>query len=66
MALTRADIQNKINDLLTGDPTLTPDQIKAAISSWLDNFVLSNAAFTQAESKTRLLDDLISYLGGEV
>ena len=51
---TRAQIQNKIDEIKQ-TPNLTKDQIKSQVSTWLDT------ADETADSKTRILNDLVSY-----
>lgn len=52
--VTRAQIQNKIDEIKQ-TPNLTTDQIKSQISTWLDT------TSETADSKLRILNDLISY-----
>lgn len=65
MSLTRQNIQEKVTALIAEFPAETKTQIKVRVASWLDGLSLSNAAYTQAEQKERLLVDLVTYEGTE-
>lgn len=65
MSPTRAEIQEKINLIKSGDPNLSRQGMIDEISAWLDGFELNNELFTQEVAKSRILDDLVSYQGVE-
>lgn len=61
MSLTRSQIQQKIYDLKIANPDDDNAIIRELVADWLDDFDLSNSAFSQSQGKQRLVDDLDSY-----
>lgn len=65
MSLTRGQVQAQIDSLIAQYPNESKAQIKVRVANWLDSKDLANEAFTQAEQKARILDDIVTYEGLE-
>jgi hypothetical protein len=63
MSLNRSDIQNKIDTILSLNPTGNLDYIKGQLGPWLDTQNLPYEGMRQDFIKNQILSDLTSYEG---